>query len=82
MEWEGSKMYNIGYCKICKQGLLEIAQDKLTKKIFICCDECEAEWDNPEDSSMTIFISRCNDIVEKLAVSNPLVEDLEEYNKN
>ena len=32
------------------------------------------------DSSMTIFISRCNDIVEKLAVSNPLAEDLEEYN--
>lgn len=25
-------MYNIGYCKICKQGLLEIAKDKLTKK--------------------------------------------------
>jgi hypothetical protein len=31
-------MYNIGYCKICKQGLLEIVKDKLTKKIFICCD--------------------------------------------
>ncbi len=31
---------------------------------------------------MTIFISRCNDIVEKLAVSNPLVEDLEEYNRS
>ena len=25
-------MYNIGYCKICKQGLLEIVKDKLTKK--------------------------------------------------
>ena len=23
---------------------------KLTKKIFICCDECEAEWNNPEDA--------------------------------
>lgn len=43
-------MYNIGYCKICKQGLLEIVKDKLTKKIFICCDECEAEWHNPEDA--------------------------------
>ena len=43
-------MYNIGYCKICKQGLLEIVKDKLTKKIFICCDECEAEWNNPEDA--------------------------------
>ena len=34
----------------CIQGLLEIAKDKLTKKIFICCDECEAEWNNPEDA--------------------------------
>lgn len=34
------------------------------------------------DSSMTIFISRGNDIVEKLIVSNPLAEDLEEYNKS
>lgn len=33
------------------------------------------------DSSMTIVISKCNDIIEKLAVSNPLAEDLEEYNK-
>lgn len=36
--------------EICKQGLLEIVKDKLTKKIFICCDECEAEWNNPEDA--------------------------------
>jgi len=34
------------------------------------------------DSSMTVFIGRCNEIVEKLAVSNPLAEDLEEYNKS
>ncbi len=34
------------------------------------------------DSSMTTFISRYDDIVKKLAVSNSLAEDLEEYNKN
>ncbi len=28
-------MYNIGYCKICKQGLLEIVKDKLTKKKYL-----------------------------------------------
>lgn len=43
-------MYNIGHCKICKQGLLEVVKDKLTGEIFICCDECEAEWNNPEDA--------------------------------
>ena len=43
-------MYNIGICKICKQGLLEIVKDETTQKIYICCDECEAEWDFPSDA--------------------------------
>ena len=43
-------MYNIGMCKICRQGLLEIVKDEVTEKIFICCDECEAEWDSPLDA--------------------------------
>lgn len=34
------------------------------------------------DSSMTILISKFDEIVEKLLKSNPLIEDLEEYNKN
>lgn len=33
------------------------------------------------DSSMTVFLSRNESIIEKLAESNPLAEDLEEYNK-
>lgn len=33
------------------------------------------------DSSMTIFISSCDNIVEKLVINNSLAEDLEEYNK-
>lgn len=43
-------MYNIGNCRICKQGLLEIVKDENTEKIYICCDECEAEWENPIDA--------------------------------
>lgn len=43
-------MYNIGNCKICRHGLLEIVKEELTEKIFICCDECEAEWDLPSDA--------------------------------
>jgi hypothetical protein len=43
-------MYNIGLCKICKQGLLEIVKDEERNKIYICCDECEAEWDLPSDA--------------------------------
>lgn len=43
-------MYNIGMCRICRQGLLEIVKDDATSKIYICCDECEAEWDLPSDA--------------------------------
>lgn len=43
-------MYNIGKCKICNQGLLEIVKDKESGIVYICCDECEAEWEKPEDA--------------------------------
>lgn len=33
------------------------------------------------DSSMTIFISKNDEIVEKILMKNPLIEDLEEFNK-
>lgn len=35
----------------CTTHLIGVGSlSKLTKKIFICCDECEAEWNNPEDA--------------------------------
>jgi len=43
-------MYNIGKCRICRQGLLEIVRDEVSFKLYICCDECEAEWDLPSDA--------------------------------
>lgn len=43
-------MYKIGICKICNQGFLEVVRDVQSNKIFICCDECEAEWDDPYDA--------------------------------
>lgn len=43
-------MYNVGKCQICKQGLLEVVKDEKLAKIYICCDECEAEWENPIDA--------------------------------
>ena len=43
-------MYHVGSCLICQQGLLEILKDAQTGKIYICCDECEVEWENPSDA--------------------------------
>jgi len=42
--------YIIGSCKICKQGCLEIVKEQETDKLFIYCDECEAEWETPEEA--------------------------------
>ena len=41
--------YKVAWCKICNQGWLEIVKEKATKKLFICCSECESEWESPED---------------------------------
>ncbi|MBR5484987.1 MAG: hypothetical protein IKV41_00575 [Oscillospiraceae bacterium] len=43
-------MSNIGQCRVCKQGLLEIVKEEKTNEIFICCDLCEGEWQTPEDA--------------------------------
>jgi hypothetical protein len=45
-----NKEYHIGQCLFCHQGMLEIVKEKTSGKIFVACDECEAEWENPEDA--------------------------------
>jgi hypothetical protein len=41
--------YKIKSCPICKQGWVEIVKDQDSKKLFLCCSECETEWLNPEE---------------------------------
>lgn len=47
---DGREYYKIASCPICKQGYLEIVKEEKTGKIFICCDECEIEWETPEEA--------------------------------
>ena len=49
-----NKEFYIGQCLVCHQGMLEIVKEKSTGKIFVSCDECEAEWENPEDALKNI----------------------------
>ena len=44
------KKYFIGSCPICKQGMLEILKEKKTGRLFISCDECEADWETPREA--------------------------------
>ena len=39
----------ISSCPICRQGMVEIVKECSTGILFLLCDECEAEWDSPED---------------------------------
>jgi hypothetical protein len=43
--------YHIGKCPICGDyGMLEIIYNFKKKNCSIMCDECLAEWKNPEDA--------------------------------
>ncbi|WP_026478303.1 hypothetical protein [Alkaliphilus transvaalensis] len=40
--------YKIEWCPICNQGWVEIVKDKATNELFVCCSECESEWESPD----------------------------------
>lgn len=39
----------VSTCPFCRQGLVEILKEIDTNTLFLCCDECEIEWDSPRD---------------------------------
>lgn len=41
--------YKVSWCPVCNQGWVEIVKEKKTGILFLCCDECEAEWTNPNE---------------------------------
>lgn len=73
----------------------EITKEKVMNYKLPKADGNERIWQNPIslqhpfsvieiiawDSSMTIVITEFDDIIEKLEKSNPIVKDLEDYNK-
>lgn len=46
MEWYKNK---VAWCPICSQGWVQVVRDVETKELFVMCDECESEWNHPED---------------------------------
>ena len=34
-------------CKICNQGVAQVARETSTGRLFVVCEECMNEWDDP-----------------------------------
>ena len=41
--------YRVAWCPICNQGWVEIVKNRKSGLLYLCCDECKAEWTNPEE---------------------------------
>lgn len=69
MEWYKNK---VAWCPICSQGWVQIVRDVETKELFVMCDECESEWNHPEDVKELEARSEINDN----RVTTPTVEEI------
>lgn len=45
---------NIGVCKVCQYGMLEIIFNFQKQKCSIMCDECLAEWETPDNALQNV----------------------------
>lgn len=41
--------YKVTVCPFCNQGWVEIVKEIDTGVLYLCCNECEIEWDSPND---------------------------------
>ncbi|UPM54803.1 hypothetical protein [Gottfriedia acidiceleris] len=39
----------VAWCPICDQGWVEIVKDVVTNDLFVYCNECESEWNQPSE---------------------------------
>lgn len=47
----------IKWCPFCDQGWVIIVREISTQKLYCCCDECETEWNNPQNCLENIHYS-------------------------
>ncbi len=38
----------VGFCPICGQGRQFIARELSSGELFVMCEDCESEWDDPQ----------------------------------
>lgn len=65
----------VGFCPLCGQGRQLVARENSTKRLFVCCEECEAEWDSPSDAKAIELATR-----DKYGASTLVtIDELREY---
>lgn len=54
------KIYYVGQCPICfHYGRLEIDKEVTNNEYFVMCEECLAEWKNPQSALKNVNGKRC-----------------------
>jgi hypothetical protein len=48
----------VGFCPVCGQGRQLVARESSTSRLFVYCEECEAEWDSPSDAKEIALATR------------------------
>lgn len=49
---------SVGYCPVCGQGRQFVMRDEQTGQLFVCCEDCEAEWSTPEAAKSSSLAAR------------------------
>ncbi|MET3195238.1 hypothetical protein [Bacillus sp. OAE603] len=66
----------VAWCPICEQGWVEIVKDVETNELFVMCDECENEWNQP--SEVKSFTARTENNANR--VTTPTDEEIKSVN--
>ncbi|MCK7544073.1 hypothetical protein MLC59_07815 [Marinobacter bryozoorum] len=43
-------LISIGECPVCRQGELIVVKDPAREMLLVICDDCESQWDSPENA--------------------------------
>ncbi|MBB6401909.1 hypothetical protein HNP92_001214 [Methanococcus maripaludis] len=65
--------YKVAWCPFCDQGWVVIAKELNTGELYLFCEECELEWDDPKN------ITKNNGTRDKYGrITLPSIEDIRE----
>ncbi|MET0053084.1 MAG: hypothetical protein ABW095_18660 [Candidatus Thiodiazotropha sp.] len=64
--------YYIDECPICRQGALIVVKTKDRNAFFVMCDDCESQWESPEEA-----IRGAEPLSDEVGVVDATLEEIE-----